>query len=148
MIEVSCQVQLPEKPDVVCRFEDSREGIRLIPKGKSGLYFFYGGKNHAELLYIGKAGELQGRVLDHVKKRKSSNTRLIAHNFKRVEVYYLEDLVLLDLAETFLINSLKPKLNSEKVWTYKTEKHSTEWLSPDDDVTEEQIRDMYLRVNL
>jgi hypothetical protein len=148
LIKISCLVELPEKPDFACKFEDSKEAIRQIPKEKSGLYFFYGGTQNKELLYIGKAGKLRDRVLDHLKKRKSSNTRYIADHFKRVEVYYLDDLVLLDIAETLLINTLKPKLNAEKVWTYQTEKHSSEWTNEEEEVSEEDIRNMYLRVNL
>lgn len=99
--------------------------------GKTGgIYLFYG--SDGELLYLGKAGDLRTRVVQHLNGK--SNTVDICKFFDSVGVIYIDDRVYRDVLETMLINLWKPKLNVDKAWTYDTEKW--EYLSNDKDYIE------------
>jgi predicted GIY-YIG superfamily endonuclease len=76
----------------------------------SGLYLLYSSEN--ELLYIGKSVNLKSRIIKHFKG--GSNVEDYADEFKEIECYYIYDELEMDLSETFLINTLRPKYNKNK----------------------------------
>lgn len=86
-------------------------------KKKSGLYLFY--NNNFELMYIGKAGDIRSRVDQHIKGK--THTKDIKHNFKYFRYIEINNIVDMDIYETYYINLLKPKLNIDKVYTYKSD---------------------------
>jgi excinuclease UvrABC nuclease subunit len=74
-----------------------------------GIYLFYGNN---ELLYLGKAGDLRTRIVQHLHGK--ANTTDICKYFEQVAVIYIDDKVSRDIMETMLINLWKPKLNVDK----------------------------------
>lgn len=79
-------------------------------KQKSGLYLLY--SNEDELLYIGKSINLKARLIRHFKG--GSNVEDYIKEFKKIDCYYIDDELDLDLCETYLINTLHPKYNKNK----------------------------------
>lgn len=123
--------------------------VNMIPN-KSGIYKFYG--DNYELLYIGKAKYLKTRIKQHLGNNRENNTKLIKHNFKKVNYILIEDPVDRDIIETYLINLLKPKLNISKVYTYISEYGLNKYKTKDQ-IKQEQIRqlelnEVYLSLNL
>lgn len=89
-------------------------------KEKRGVYFIYGGPDN-ELLYIGISKNIKSRLISH--KQKLTNTVDIADCFKHIKAIYLDiNINELDKLETYLINTLKPKCNINKVYTYNTDR--------------------------
>ncbi|PEU05237.1 hypothetical protein CN527_02560 [Bacillus cereus] len=76
----------------------------------SGLYLLYSSEN--ELLYIGKSVNLKARIIKHFKG--GSNVEDYVEEFEKIECYYIDDELEMDLSETFLINTLRPKYNKNK----------------------------------
>jgi excinuclease UvrABC nuclease subunit len=72
------------------------------------------------LLYVGKASFLRPRITQHL--NGESNTRDVSHNFDTVECIYVDCEVDRDIYETYMINTFKPRLNADKVWTYDNER--------------------------
>jgi hypothetical protein len=113
------KIQLPEFSDPMFSVVDVDD--RLKSK-RGGLYFFY--STTEELLYVGKASNVRSRVKQHINKtgyRETNNTYEISDHFKYVAVVYVDSEFERDIYETFAINTLKPKLNRGKVWTYKSQ---------------------------
>ena len=81
-----------------------------------------------------------------------ANTKDIRHNFALVKCIPVDDPADRDILETYLINTLKPPLNREKVYTYTSNFHSDKYR------TYEQLRkelleqrkfdNIYLSLNL
>jgi len=98
----------------------------LLAKG--GVYFFHN-NDFNELLYIGKTCNVKQRVKIHLtdtrffvnqRGEKHGSTSDIQHNFKWIEVFYVDCPVERDIYETYLINTLRPSLNVNKVYLYKS----------------------------
>lgn len=112
-----------------------------------GLYLFYG---KGELLYLGKSANLRARVGQHLNGK--ANTVDICKFFESIVIIYVSDAVARDVLETILINTWKPKLNVDKVWTYTTDKWL--YLDSDDEYVESQrpiqeaIDNIYLTMDL
>lgn len=88
--------------------------INKVPiNNKSGVYMFYG-KND-ELLYIGIAKNLINRIKSHISG--NTNTYKFYKEFHRVELFYIQNGMERDILETYLINSLSPKYNKDKVYS-------------------------------
>lgn len=80
-----------------------------------GCYVLYG-KND-EVLYIGKAKSLHPRL--HAHFSGGGSTSGLAHYFYKATAFFEEDPMLRDIYETYLINTLKPKFNEQKVFLFK-----------------------------
>ncbi|MBF7155714.1 nucleotide excision repair endonuclease [Bacillus albus] len=94
----------------------AKENISNI-KPEGGIYFLYSLSN--ELLYIGKSTNIKVRVNNHIKG--SSNTEEHAEEFNKVECFYIDNPLEIEIYETYLINTLKPKYNKNKIFI-ETEK--------------------------
>lgn len=103
----------------------STEDWQIIDKYLSGLYLFY--NNKYELMYIGKASYLKNRIRQHLLKNTNENTYEISHNFKYFRFVEINDIVDRDIYETYYINLLKPKLNNQKTFTYKSDKYNKQY---------------------
>lgn len=77
-----------------------------------GLYFLY--NKEKKLVYIGKAKHIGNRVKQHCKNEEIND---YIHFFKFAIV---ECPVKRDMYETYYINKMKPPLNREKTYTYKS----------------------------
>ena len=119
-----------------------------LPK-RGGVYLLYG-TGHKELLYIGKAQNLRGRVKGHLTTNKQMEG--IRHNFKWVDYFCVRCPVERDMYETYLINKLKPSLNVDKVYTYITnrwlDKYKSEEQKEKERMKQIECDKVYLSVNL
>lgn len=80
----------------------------------SGIYRFYDKDNN--LLYVGKAANLRSRIFNHISLK--SNTKDVAHLFKKVSCTYIERTgKTIDIIEKFMINELKPTYNKSIVYS-------------------------------
>lgn len=94
-----------------------------IPAGMGGIYRFYGDSDN--ILYVGKTNDLKRRIKDHIESL--TNTINLSHGFYTVKCFYVDCPVERDIYETWLINKLKPPLNSQKTYTYKTDRYSDKY---------------------
>ncbi|MDA2396373.1 GIY-YIG nuclease family protein [Bacillus cereus] len=97
----------------------AKENISNI-KPEGGIYFLYSLSN--ELLYIGKSTNIKARVNNHIKG--SSNTEEHAEEFNKVECFYIDNPLEIEIYETYLINTLHPKYNKNKIFTKVQTKHN------------------------
>ncbi len=110
-----------------------------IPKDKSGIYKIYNENN--EVMYIGKATYLRQRICQHMSESSSSYD--VNHNFHTVRCIYVDDPFAREIYETFLINTMKPPLNWDKVFTYESQRYSKRFRHPEivkEEKIEEEIR--------
>lgn len=89
-------------------------------KRKPGIYMFYGPDE--TLMYIGKTQDLFERIKNHL-GGYAENTADVHHNFHSVACIFVESPVDREIYETYMINELKPLLNTNKVYTYKTSRY-------------------------
>lgn len=87
--------------------------IKTNIPSNSGIYFIY---DDYDLLYVGKADNLSGRLMNHF--HGETNTRDISHNFQRIKFIEINKELLSDF-ENFYINFYKPRLNVSGVRTYR-----------------------------
>jgi excinuclease UvrABC nuclease subunit len=113
-------INIPEV-DLSFSCDQYHEYIEQLKK-KSGIYLFY---DDNELLYIGKTVNLYSRLIGHI--NGSSNLKDVKHNFKRVEVIFINDVVGREIYETYMINTLKPLLNVDKVFTYTSSRYEDKY---------------------
>lgn len=120
------KIELP-KPDVVIRQREQnpKEGKAIIPsiygfidfhkipRDKGGLILFFNKDN--ELLLVGKARKLRQRVKkhfeDHVSPLKDHRDEV-----HKIEVFLVDDPMERDIYETYAINILHAKYNTDKVF--------------------------------
>jgi len=120
------KIELP-KPDVVIRQREQnpKEGEAIIPsiygfidfhkipRDKGGLILFFNKDN--ELLLVGKARKLRQRVKkhfeDHVSPLKDHRDEV-----HKIEVFLVDDPMERDIYETYAINILHAKYNTDKVF--------------------------------
>src|SRR5690625_4633215 len=81
-----------------------------------GIYFIY--NYNKELMYIGKAKNINQRISQHKRSHQSEDIR---HHFYYYSYFICSDPVNRDIYETFVINKYKPKLNRSKTYTYESE---------------------------
>lgn len=120
------KIELP-KPDVVIRQREQKpiEGepiipstygfidFHKIPRDKGGLILFFNKDN--KLLFVGKARKLRQRVKKHFEDHVSplKNHRDEVH---KIEVFLVDDPMERDIYETYAINILRAKYNTDKVF--------------------------------
>ena len=112
------------------------EGSIAIPK-KAGLYAFYAKDD--ELLYVGKTKNLFTRVRQHC-LGNDSNTGPVSHNIAYLHYWIIESETDLEIYETYMINTLKPAWNKDKVYTYKTRRYHPRYRIPEE--LEEELREL------
>lgn len=103
----------------------SVENLELISPKLAGIYFLY--DDEKVLMYVGQTSALRERVQSHLKPKSYNVLKDLIHNFKYVSYFICENPVERDIYETYLINKMKPKLNIEKVLTYKSERYSKKY---------------------
>ena len=86
-----------------------------------GIYMIYNDEDI--LLYVGKSKDIRNRIKIHMNKADSNPLRGYNHNFHYVTGFYVKSYLDLSLYEMYIINTLKPKLNIDNVFTYKTERY-------------------------
>ena len=120
------KIELP-KPDLVIRQrkQDLKPGdvpitpyfgfidFHKITREKGGIFFFYNEKN--ELLFVGKARKIRQRIKKHFEGNVSPMKNHRDEIFK-IEVYEVEDPMEREIYETYAINTLKAKYNTERVF--------------------------------
>lgn len=111
-----------EIPQMIFSFK--KDELHNIPN-RSGIYIIFGCND--DVLYVGKAKELRGRVKGHF--AGTTSLKDVAHNFDEVSGFFCDDETERDIYETYIINILKPKLNVEKTYTYKTSRFDDVFLS-------------------
>lgn len=111
-----------EIPQMIFSFK--KDELHNIPN-RSGIYIIFGYND--DVLYVGKAKELRGRVKGHF--AGTTSLKDVAHNFYEVSGFFCDDETERDIYETYIINILKPKLNVEKAYTYQTSRFDDVFLS-------------------
>jgi integrase len=94
-----------------------KHSFEKIPDNTSGVYCLYNEED--KLLYIGKTRDLKRRAKEHFSGY--SNMGDYSHNFYKCSCIYVISELDMDIYETYMINTLKPALNIEKVITYSIE---------------------------
>lgn len=92
-----------------------------------GLYFFY--DEEYTLLYVGKAAHLSDRIKAHL--QGYSNTKDVKQHFEYIRYILLTDAELRETYETYYINTMQPKLNIEKTFTYESSRFAFKYLYGD-----------------
>ena len=80
-------------------------------------------------MYIGKAACLRQRIRQHMSINSESHD--VNHNFHIVRCIYVDEPYQREMYETFLINTMKPPLNWDKVFTYKSQRYNEKFRDPD-----------------
>ena len=125
-MNILINIELP-KPDLVIRQREQvlKPGeveitpyfgfidFHKITRDKGGIFFFYNEKN--ELLFVGKARKIRQRIKKHFEDNVSPVKNHRNEIFK-IEVYEIEDPMEREIYETYAINTLKAKYNTEKVF--------------------------------
>jgi len=84
---------------------------------QKGVYILY---TKDELAYVGKSSNILRRLQQHFYiTEKESSTELWKKDIDKVEYYICESLADCELLETYLINTLTPKYNLDKVYPDK-----------------------------
>jgi hypothetical protein len=117
---MECKIAIPRSNVVISTTKDIV--INTIEK-EPGVYLFY--NNMDQIMYIGKASNMRNRIMSHI--LGNSNTADVCHNFSKVECIYVDDPTDRDIYETYLINTLQPPLNIEKVFSFKSQRFSDEY---------------------
>jgi excinuclease UvrABC nuclease subunit len=86
----------------------------IEPRG--GVYLLY--TKDDKLLYVGKAGDLKGRVYSHFSGNGGNKIAAFKQYIHYCKTSYEDDPVFQDMYETFLINELRPYINMKKVFKY------------------------------
>ena len=86
----------------------------------------------------------------HLSSDKSTSD--IKHNFSYIKCFYCDCPVERDIYETYLINLLKPALNVNKVYTYKTDRWDEKYMSAEalrkQKQLQKRIDDLYFSLEL
>ncbi|WOV88527.1 nucleotide excision repair endonuclease [Sporosarcina oncorhynchi] len=87
--------------------------IHEIPRDKGGIILFFNKKD--ELLLAGKARKLRQRVKKHLEDSVSplKNHRAEVH---KISVIIVEDAMEREIYETYIINTMRAKYNTEKAF--------------------------------
>ncbi|WP_167498238.1 GIY-YIG nuclease family protein [Bacillus dicomae] len=117
-------IQVPDNEfKVDLRTEDYGQ---LLDK-RQGIYMIY--NEDGILMYAGKSKDVRNRVKMHMNSANSNPLKGYNHNFHYVVGFYEESYFDLSLYEIYIINTLKPKLNYDNVYTYETERYIDKWKS-------------------
>lgn len=87
--------------------------IHEIPRDKGGLILFYNKSD--ELLFAGKARKLRQRVKKHLEDTVSP-LKNYRNEINKISVIIVEDPVEREIYETYIINTLRAKYNTDKVF--------------------------------
>ena len=83
-----------------------------------GIYFIF--NKNDELMYIGKSNNIFNRMRSHY--NGSNGEKNICHNYYSFRYGILNDPTDRDIYETWYINKMKPPLNAQKIFSYKSQK--------------------------
>lgn len=106
-------------PDVTITKQDAPQlshiygftDFHLISRDKGGIFMFY--NDSGELLFVGKARKLRPRIKKHFEDTVS-DIKNHRNEVSKIEVCIVEDPVDREIYETYIINKLKAKYNTEK----------------------------------
>jgi hypothetical protein len=87
--------------------------FHLIPRDKGGIILFF--NKNDELLFVGKARKLRQRVKKHFEDNVSP---MKDHRIEvsRIDICLVEDPMEREIYETYIINTMKARYNTEKVY--------------------------------
>ncbi|WOV85830.1 nucleotide excision repair endonuclease [Sporosarcina jeotgali] len=98
---------VPIKP--ICGFVDLHE----IPRDKGGIILFYNKQD--ELLFVGKARKLRPRVKKHLEDNVSP-LKPHREEINKIAVINVDDAMEREIYETYIINTMRAKYNTDKVF--------------------------------
>lgn len=84
-----------------------------IPRNKAGIYNFF--NECGKLLYCGQSKSLRSRVRDHFYK-SDSPVKNHRNEITRIDIILVPDDLEREILETYIINKLKAKYNTDKVF--------------------------------
>ncbi|MCA1038592.1 nucleotide excision repair endonuclease [Bacillus infantis] len=84
-----------------------------IPRDKGGLILFL--DSNEDLMFVGKARKLRQRVKKHFEDTVSP-IKDVRHDVYKIALIYVEDPMEREIYETYIINTLQAKYNTEKVF--------------------------------
>lgn len=119
------------------------ETLNDIPR-IGGVYLLYSDKG--ELLYIGKAQNLKQRLTQHFNCYSSDNLQDVYHNIGYATYCIVSDPVEREIYETWMINTMKPAWNIEKVFTYRTRRYEEHWYDPEELAEAKRIKEMEYKI--
>lgn len=120
------KIDLP-KPDVVIRQREQvlKEGEAVItpvfgfidfheiPRDKGGIILFFNAAN--DLLFVGKARKLRPRLKKHFSDTVSP-IKDLRNEIVKIEAFVIEDAMEREIYETYMVNTLRSKLNPDKAF--------------------------------
>ncbi len=120
------RIEVPKADITISRREQIFEGdepeikpingfidLHQVTRDKGGIFTFYNEKD--ELLFVGKARKLRQRIKKHFEDSVSP-IKNYRDEVQKVSVFIVEDSMERDIYETYIINTLKPKYNVDKVF--------------------------------
>jgi excinuclease UvrABC nuclease subunit len=90
-------------------------------KKKQGIYKFY--SENGTLLYIGKSTNINKRIHQHLSKKSHIEEEYIS-KFRFLKGFYEESELDTSLYEVFMINTLRPSLNIDSVYVYRSRRQT------------------------
>jgi len=132
------KVEVPAVDGIV-----GEKNLNDVPK-VGGVYLLY--SNRGELLYIGKAQNIKQRLTQHFNCHSSDNLQDAYHNISYATYFYSFDPVEREIYETYMINTMKPAWNVEKVFTYRTRRYEEHWYDPEELAEEKRIKEAEFKI--
>lgn len=87
--------------------------LHEIPRDQGGIILFYDKKD--ELLFVGKARKLRPRVKKHLEDNVSP-LKPHREEVNKIAIILVEDPMEREIYETYIINTMKAKYNTDKVF--------------------------------
>ncbi|TPV37943.1 hypothetical protein FJ659_28135 [Bacillus dicomae] len=122
-----CRMINIQVPDNEFKVDLRTEDYGQLLDKRQGIYMIY--NEDGILMYAGKSKDVRNRVKMHMNSANSNPLKGYNHNFHYVVGFYEESYFDLSLYEIYIINTLKPKLNYDNVYTYETERYIDKWKS-------------------
>ena len=112
-IGIRQRVQQPKEGEPIIPSIYGYIDFHKIPRDKGGIILFYNKEN--EVLFVGKARKMRQRVKKHFEDNVSplKDHRDEVH---KIEAYVVQDPMEREIYETYAINMLHAKYNTEKVF--------------------------------
>ena len=111
--EIDIRIDLP-LPDIQVKI-----GYVHYVGEKSGVYILYNALSIP--LYVGQSGNLKNRINQHIEGK--TNTKFFYGEIMYVSCYCITSVWKKEVLEWYLINTMKPMYNVERVETYTPEQH-------------------------
>lgn len=106
--------QVGEPVEAVISSEFGFTDYHRIPRDKGGIILFFNAND--DLLFVGKARKLRPRVKKHFEDQVSPIKNHRDEVYK-IAIFTVEDPMERDIYETYIVNTLNAKYNTEKKFT-------------------------------